>query len=94
MIKKRSIAVIMAIVMTVVSCFVVLGISGMYIPDTSSNVLAAQAAKSKKVFYVKGTSKKYHCTKRCRGLSRSKHISKTTLKKAKRMGLKPCKLCY
>lgn len=82
--------------MTVVSCFVVLGISGMYIPDASkySNAFTAQAAKSKKVFYVKGTSKKYHCTKKCRGLSRSKHISKTTLKKAKRMGLKPCKICY
>lgn len=50
-------------------------------------------AKSKKVYYVVD-GEKYHSTKNCRTLSRSKNIKKTTLKKAKKSGLEACKVCH
>ena len=46
------------------------------------------------VYYVPGSSYAYHCTKECRTLSRSKYIDKTTLEKAKEMGLSACKVCH
>ncbi len=51
-------------------------------------------AKAAKVYYVPGSSYAYHSSKRCRALSRSKNIKKRSVKKAKRAGLKPCKICY
>lgn len=40
-------------------------------------------------------SKRYHCTKKCRGLnSCSASIEKVTLKKAKEMGRDACGICY
>ena len=56
--------------------------------NTDYSVCAAS-----KVFYAR-YSKKYHSTKRCRSLRRSKVIYSTTKAKAKRKGLTKCKLCW
>ncbi len=47
------------------------------------------------VYYVPGSSYAYHAGRGCWTLKRSKHIKKTTLKKAKnKLKLKPCGVCY
>lgn len=46
------------------------------------------------VYYVPNSGYAYHAGKSCRTLSRSKTIKKTTVKKAKKLGLKPCGICY
>ncbi len=47
------------------------------------------------VYYVPASSYAYHSSKKCRTLRRSKNIAKTTVKKARRkLGLRPCKVCY
>lgn len=54
---------------------------------------AATIQAANQVYYTtKG--KKYHSTKGCKSLARSKSIHKTTEDKAKKMKLKPCKFCY
>ncbi len=45
-----------------------------------------------KVYYAEH-SKRYHVNRRCRTLARSRHVYKVTKKKAKSMGLTPCKVC-
>lgn len=56
--------------------------------------LAFTKEKEKEVFICKTvTSKRYHFTKTCKGLKKcSGTIGKTTQKKAKKVGLTPCKL--
>ena len=61
--------------------------------QTSAKAIVLKKSTSKKV-YVTRTGKKYHSRKSCRGLNRAKKIYKTTLKKAKKQGLKKCKICY
>ena len=51
-------------------------------------------AKAKSVYYVPGSSYAYHSSKTCRTLHRSKHIKKITLKKAKSLRLRACKVCH
>lgn len=69
-------------------------------PVVSSDAAVECCAKKKKktkktyVYYVPGSSYAYHCTKKCRTLARSKYIAKATLKKAKAMNLRACKVCY
>lgn len=69
-------------------------------PAVASDAAIECCAKNKKktkttyVYYVPNSSYAYHCTKSCRTLSRSKNIAKTTLKEAKNMGLKACKVCH
>ncbi|MCI9078323.1 MAG: hypothetical protein HFH68_05265 [Lachnospiraceae bacterium] len=47
------------------------------------------------VYYVPGSSYAYHASKNCWTLKRSKHIKKTTLKKARnKLELDPCGVCY
>lgn len=48
-------------------------------------------AKSK-VYYAEH-SERYHISKNCRTLKRSRNVYKTTKKKAKAMGLTKCKVC-
>ncbi len=50
-------------------------------------------AAARKVFYAT-YSKKYHRTKKCRTLKRSKKIYKVTEKAAKKKHLKKCKVCW
>lgn len=56
--------------------------------------LAFSSVKEKEVFICKTvSSKRYHFTKDCKGLKTcSGTIGKTTQKKAKKVGLTPCKL--
>jgi hypothetical protein len=87
-IRRKCITVLLALTMTFVAvpttlCTMETGPSG-----TSYTVEAAS-----KVYYATH-SKKYHRTKHCRTLARSKHIYKCSKKKAKRMGLKKCKVCW
>ena len=44
--------------------------------------------------YYADHSEKYHSSKDCRTLKKSKHIYKVTEKKAKNLGLEPCKVCH
>jgi len=60
----------------------------------ASNTQVTVQAKAQKVYYVPGSSYAYHCTDGCRTLSRSKVIKKITVKKAKKLGLKACGVCY
>lgn len=66
--------------------------SVIFAPVSTVNTTTAQA-KAKKVYYVP-TGYVYHSTRNCRTLRRSKNIKKTTLKKAKSMGLRACKVCH
>ena len=55
--------------------------------------LKKKKKKSKRVYYAR-TSKKYHSTKSCRSLKRSKKLYSTSLANAKKKKLKACKICY
>lgn len=59
----------------------------------SSNIVSTAEAKTY-VYYVPNSSYAYHAHKKCWTLSRSKTIKKITLKKAKKLDLKPCGVCY
>lgn len=59
----------------------------------SSNITLTAEAKTY-VYYVPNSSYAYHAHKKCWTLSRSKTIKKITLKKAKKLDLKPCDVCY
>lgn len=62
---------------------------------TSTTVQAkAKKVKAKSVYYVPGSSYAYHSTRNCRTLRRSKTIKKITLKKAKALKLRACKVCH
>lgn len=61
--------------------------------QTKAKAIVLKKSTSKKV-YVTRTGKKYHSRKSCRGLNRAKKIYTSTLKKAKKRGLKKCKICY
>lgn len=79
MLKKKAVAVLVAFVLT--------GASVPVIPATDCQ------AKTTYVYYTpKG--KKYHSSKNCRTLKRSRTIKKTTLQKAKKMKLTACKVCH
>jgi biopolymer transport protein ExbD len=47
-----------------------------------------------KTVYITATGKKYHRTKYCSTLSRSKTIYSLSLSEAKSEGYEPCKVCY
>lgn len=64
------------------------------VANTINDTSAASEAKTKKVYYVPGSSYAYHSTKRCRTLARSKHIKAISLKSAKAKGLRACKVCH
>ncbi len=51
-------------------------------------------AKKSSTVYITPTGKKYHSTKKCPTLSRSKKIEAISLKNAKAKGYKPCKVCH
>lgn len=76
--KKKMIALIISFAVV---------ISPLPTVSDSSVVEAAQ-----KVYYVPGSSYAYHRTKNCWSLRRSKNIKAITIKKAKRLGLKKCKI--
>lgn len=50
-------------------------------------------AVTKKYVYTTATGKKYHKSRNCRGLANANTVYKNTVKKAKSMGLEPCKIC-
>lgn len=58
-------------------------------PSVSGNSIAEAA---RKVYYVPGSSYAYHSSKNCSSLRRSKNIKAITIKKAKALGLKKCKI--
>ncbi len=58
-------------------------------PSVSGSSMAEAAQK---VYYVPGSSYAYHSSKDCRSLRRSKNIKAITIKKAKALGLKKCKI--
>ena len=62
--------------------------------NTTSTTVQAKAkkVKAKSVYYVPGSA--YHSTRNCRTLRRSKTIKKITLKKAKALKLRACKVCH
>jgi hypothetical protein len=80
----------LAIMMIIGASFTAVPAIEKYTGNTGPTYTVAAAAK---VYYAKN-SKKYHCSKNCRTLKRSKKIYKTTVKKAKKKGLKKCKVCY
>lgn len=51
---------------------------------------AVEAAQ--KVYYVPGSSYAYHSSKNCVSLRRSKNIKAISIKKAKALGLRKCKI--
>lgn len=51
-------------------------------------------AEAKTYVYYATYSKRFHSSKHCRTLARSKNIYKVTKKKAKSIGLTKCKVCY
>lgn len=63
-------------------------ISPVSIFGIQTNISVETQAKTKTVYITK-TGKKYHCKKCGNGT-----YTKTTLAKAKKAGLKPCKKCY
>lgn len=46
------------------------------------------------VYWATKYGKKYHSSRSCWTLSRSKSVKKITVKKAKSLGLTKCKVCY
>lgn len=84
------ISLIIAIALIITASFAIEPAFDKYNGNTGATFTVNAATK---VYYAK-SSKKYHCTKRCRTLRRSKRIYSTTVKKAKRKGLKKCKVCY
>ena len=86
--KRKCIALLLAVVLILVAVPV---ISPMTQFDSAKAAYTVEAAS--KVYYAKH-SKKYHRTKHCRTLARSKHVYKCSKKKAKKMGLKKCKVCW
>ena len=62
-------------------------------PLNTTSTTTAQA-KAKSVYYVPGSSYAYHSTRNSRTLKRSKTIKKISLKKAKALKLRACKVCH
>ena len=63
------------------------------VPTVTLDITADAKTKKTYVYYAVN-SKKYHCTKNCRTLARSKKIYKVTKKKAEARRLTKCKVCY
>lgn len=68
-------------------------LSVIFLPIGTCNKIPA-TVEAKKCVYYATSSKKFHSNKYCRTLARSKKIYKVTKKKAKRIGLTPCKVCH
>lgn len=61
---------------------------------TTATAPAAMPVQAKTSYvYITKSGKKYHSTKNCRSLKRSKKITKIKLSTAKSRGYKPCKIC-
>jgi hypothetical protein len=86
--KRKFVAISLSMVMLFAAVPMIISESDMNVVQASYSVEAAS-----KVYYAEH-SKKYHKTKHCRTLKRSKHIYKCSKKKAKKMGLKKCKVCW
>ena len=71
------------------------GVAVSCIGDNSIDTAEAAVAKKTKPknVYITKTGKKYHI-KKCRTIKTSKKITKISLKKAKKAGYKPCKICF
>lgn len=59
-----------------------------------NNMTSATVQAKTYVYYVPGSSYAYHPNRNCRTLKRSKHVKKITLKTAKSLKLKKCKVCH
>ena len=90
---RKGVAIFLAVVMAITVFVVVNGVAGMSNSGSGYTNGGTTAEAARKVYYAK-YSKKYHSTKQCWTLSRSKKIYATTIKKAKRKGLKKCKVCW
>ncbi len=65
------------------------------IPGAIMNPVNTVVVGAKPVYvYYARYSKKFHSSKGCRTLARSKKIYKATKKNAKRKNLTACKVCY
>lgn len=63
--------------------------------STSDSSAASSASQddSQRTVYITPSGKKYHFDQHCKGLSKAKSISSTTLADAKARGYKPCTIC-
>lgn len=53
-----------------------------------------RAYAASKVYIAPHSGTKYHKSKRCRGLRRARGVKKISVKKAKRLHYKMCKVCW
>lgn len=65
-------------------------------PAVSLNAGETEAREQQKVYVVLSTTAHvYHSKKDCRGLQNATHrIKQVTVEEAKKMGRRPCKICY
>ena len=65
-------------------------------PAISLNAGEGQALEQNKVYVVMSTTAHvYHSSKDCKGLQNATHkIKQVTVEEAKKMGRRPCKICY
>ena len=61
---------------------------------TPINTISTATVQAKATVYYVPKGYAYHSTRSCRTLRRSKNIKKTSLKNAKAMKLKACKVCH
>lgn len=65
-------------------------------PVVSLNAGETEALEQQKVYVVmSNTAHVYHSSKDCRGLQNATHkIKQVTVEEAKKMGRRPCKICF
>lgn len=65
-------------------------------PAVSLNAGETEALEQQKVYVVmSNTAHVYHSRKDCKGLQNATHkIKQVTVEEAKKMGRRPCKICY
>lgn len=65
-------------------------------PSLSLNAGESQALAQNKVYVVmSNTAHVYHSNRDCKGLQNATHkIKQVTVEEAKKMGRRPCKICY
>ena len=92
--KSLWIKVARKVIVCVIAAILFIGVIPALAPAvTHSDDIDYSVCAASKVYYAR-YSKKYHRTKRCRSLRRSKKIYAVTKTAAKRKGLKKCKLCW
>ncbi len=79
--QKTLIAVVFSTVLTATA-----------VPNITTPVILAKSSTS--VVYITETGKRYHASKKCRGLNNANAIYDATVDEAKNLGLTKCKICW